>query len=248
MKHITKQLGYTLVSVVAVLGLTALPVSAMPGNGRVAALSAGAGASAGAGQSRVAVGAQGSAAAVNTRISTLQNQAKGLLQTARKTGTVHSQAARQKACEMRQKGVDTITNNFATSAQTHLNVFTSIFTKLQTFYTSKQLNVTGYSALVATATADQTAAQTAVSALKSLDVQINCSQPDPASAVATIQQAASGARTALHAYLVSLKNLVVALKGASTAQHTTASTTTNANGSTATSSTASTTSTGGTKQ
>jgi hypothetical protein len=89
---------------------------------------------------------------------------------------------------------------------------------VQQFESSKQLQVSNYDALVATATAKQTAAASAVSALKALNVQIDCSQADPAATVATIKTAVADARTSLQAYRSALKDLVVALKGASSAQ------------------------------
>jgi len=148
----------------------------------------------------------------------LRSQAEQLLKTERQSVKTRTTALRQKACEVRQKSIDTRTGNFATAAQRHLDVFNSIFTKVQTFHDNKKLNVANYTTLVAAATAKQTAAQAAVTTLKALNVQLDCTQPDPAAAVATIKQAVGNARTALQAYRTSLKDLIVALKGASTAQ------------------------------
>jgi Fe2+ transport system protein B len=150
----------------------------------------------------------------------LRAQAQKLLQTKRQEVHEHTAAERQKACEARQKSIDRRTSNYGTAAQRHLDVFNSIFTKVQQFHDSKQLNVSNYDALVAAATAKQTAAQSAVTALKALNVQIDCTQSDPAATVATIKSAVADARTSLQAYRSALKDLVVALKGASSAQHT----------------------------
>lgn len=154
----------------------------------------------------------------------LRAQAQQLLQSKRQEVHEHTVAERQKACEARQKGIDVRTANYGTAAQRHLDVFNNIFTKVQQFHDSKQLNVSNYDALVATATAKQAAAQSAVAALKALNVQIDCTQADPASAVATIKSAVADARTSLQAYRSALKDLVVALKSASTAQTGTSST------------------------
>lgn len=154
----------------------------------------------------------------------LHGRANHLLTGLRQKGKEHSETARQKACEQRQANIDKRTANFATAAQRHLGVFNKIFTKVQAFHDKKQLNVTNYDSLVATVTAKQTAAQTAVDALKALDVNIDCTQTDPATTVATVKTAVSDARTALKAYRSSIKDLVVALKGASTAPKSTDST------------------------
>jgi hypothetical protein len=148
----------------------------------------------------------------------LRAQAQQLLQTKRQEVHEHTAAQRRKACEARQKSIDTRTANYGTAAQRHLDVFNSIFTKVQQFHDSKQLNVSNYDTLVAAATAKQSAAQSAVAALKALNVQIDCTQTDPASTVATIKSAVADARNSLQAYRSALKDLVVALKGASTAQ------------------------------
>ena len=148
----------------------------------------------------------------------LRAQAQQLLQAKRRGMPVHTAAQRQKACEARQKSIDTRTANYGAAAQRHLEVFNSIFTKVQQFHDSKQLTVSNYEALVAAATAKQSAAQSAVTALQALDVTIDCTQSDPASTVATIKSAVADARSSLQAYRSALKDVVVALKGASTAQ------------------------------
>ena len=76
--------------------------------------------------------------------------------------------------------------------------------------------VANYDTLVATAKTKQAAAQSAVNELKALDVTIDCTQPDPASTVATLKAAVQKARSALQDYRASIKDVVVALKGAST--------------------------------
>lgn len=125
-------------------------------------------------------------------------------------------AVKQKACEAHKNEIDNRAKNYSAAAQRHLDVFNGIFTKLQNFYTKKGLNVSNYDTLVADATAKQTAATNAVQALKDADVTIDCTSTDPASTVATLKVAVQNARQALKDYRTSLKNLVVAFKGAST--------------------------------
>ena len=147
----------------------------------------------------------------------LENEAKTLLETERKDGSKHSELARKTACKAHEVEINRRVNNYADAAQRHLDTFNSIFTKIQNFVTDKQLTVTNYDALVATAQSKQTAAQQAADALKALNVSIDCSQTDPAQSVATVKTAVANARVALQAYRSALKDLVTAIKGASTA-------------------------------
>ncbi|HET6924487.1 MAG TPA: hypothetical protein VFH39_01485, partial [Candidatus Saccharimonadales bacterium] len=155
----------------------------------------------------------------------LRAEAEALLNQKRQNGKEHSAAQRKTACEAHAAEINTRSQNYAAAAQRHLDVFNSIFTKVQAFQTSKQLNVSNYDSLVATATAKQTAAQSAVDALKALDVSIDCSSTDPAATVATLKEAVINARTTLQDYRSAIKDVIVALKGASTANTTTDTTT-----------------------
>ena len=149
---------------------------------------------------------------VHDELTKLRQDAKDSLQQMREQH--HSDLTakgRQLACEKRQAGIDNRISNYAAEAQRHLNVFTGIFTKVQNFYASKKLNVSNYDTLVAAVTAKQTAAQSAVDALKALSVNIDCTQPDPAQTLEAVKGAVSDARTALQAYRAAIKDLIVAI-------------------------------------
>jgi len=215
MKYIARQISLLAVSVLTATSLAVVPVAAHEGGSTTSS------------DNTIvkADDSDGSTVSSNDETETgggltLHDKARDLLTEKRKDGKEHSQALRQKACEARQKSIDKRTGNFSAAAQRHLEVFNKIFTKVQAFHDSKGLNVTDYDTLVATVTAKQTAAQAAVDALKALDVQIDCTQSDPAGTVATIKTAVTDAHNALKDYRKALKDLVVALKGASTAEHT----------------------------
>lgn len=163
---------------------------------------------------------------VKTDVSKFRQEAIQMLQTDRKDlRLVHTALQRQKACEAHQAAINQRVSNYAKAAQTNLDTFNSIFTKVQAFYADKKLDVANYSTLLATAQAQQTAAQQAVDALKSLDVTIDCTQPDPAQTLATVKTAVVAARTALQSYRSSIKDIITALEGASSAQNTNTTTT-----------------------
>lgn len=163
---------------------------------------------------------------VKTELASIREHAKQTLETERKNGHEKSLEARQKSCQARQAEINTRINNYATAAQRHLAVFEGLQTKVQNFYTTKKLNVTNYDTLLATAQAKQADAQKAVDALKALDVNIDCTSSDPAQSVAAVKTAVANARVALQAYRTAIKDLIVALKGASTAADNTTTTTT----------------------
>lgn len=161
----------------------------------------------------------------NTSASGVRAQAAQLLQQERQNDRQQLKAdAREKVCENRKADIDRRSDNFTTAAQRHLDVFNDIFTKLQAYHDKKNPNVSNYDTLVADATAKQTAATSAVAALKGLDVNIDCSSADPASTVANIKVAVQNARQTLGEYRTALKNLVVALKTATTTSANTSNT------------------------
>ena len=163
---------------------------------------------------------------VKTELESINEHAKLTLQTERKNGHERSLEARQKSCQARQAEINTRINNYATAAQRHLGVFEGLLTKVQTFYTTNKLNVSGYDTLLATAQSKQADAQKAVDTLKALDVNIDCTSSDPAQSVVAVKAAVANARVALQAYRTAIKNLIVALKGTSTAADNTTTTTT----------------------
>ena len=230
MKHtiVVRNAAYLLASLVTVLSLTAVQASAQHGSDDTAISSSQAASNpddsgsaqedtpnAGAGQE---TGSESENDNSGVESGKLRDTAQQLLQTTRKDGKEHTTAQRQLACNQREHSITTRTANFGAAAQRHLDVFNSIFAKVQAFQTDKHLNVSNYDALVAAATAKQSTAQSAVDALKALNVPIDCTQSDPAGSVATVKAAVSDARTALQAYRSAIKDVIVALKGASTAQ------------------------------
>ncbi len=153
-----------------------------------------------------------------TDIESFRTDARDKLKTLRENVKEHSQEARMKACEARQASINRRAGNFSDAAQRHLDVFTGIYTKVQAFYVNNKLSVADYDALVVAVNSKQTVAQQAVDALKSLDVSIDCTAPDPAQQLETLKTAVSSVRSALQAYRVSIKDLVIAIQGVSSAK------------------------------
>ncbi len=118
---------------------------------------------------------------------------------------------RQKTCGNIKNAVDRKLTAFNNNADRHLSRLDSVFTKLKDFQTANNLPVSNYDALVAAATAKQTAATEAVASLKLVGTTLDCSSSDPAAMLSSTKVAAKNARDALKDYRKSLKDIVVAL-------------------------------------
>jgi hypothetical protein len=150
-----------------------------------------------------------------TEVHNYQSQGSTyVLQMRDKLKTEHTQnqaqaiANRQKHCAKLQNKVNKQIANFSSNAQSHLSVFNSVYSKVQTYATDKKVTSTEYQSLVTTANTQQASATQAVDALKSVAVTVNCSQPDPASSLATVKSAVDSTRTALQAYQQAIKAVI----------------------------------------
>lgn len=152
---------------------------------------------------------------VNNESGKLRAEAAKLLATQRQDKKVQKPAAdRQKACSARQAEITTREQNYARNAQKHLDTFSSIYARVLQFQTDKQLTSADLPTLKTTADAKKAAAATAVTALSSTDLKIDCTAADPAATVATLKTAVSNARTALQDYRTAVKDFTVALSKA----------------------------------
>jgi uncharacterized spore protein YtfJ len=144
----------------------------------------------------------------------LQERAQKLLASERKDKKVRSVEDRQKSCAAHQADLTRKSDNYSRNAKKHLEVFNSIYTKVLAFQADKQLTVTDFATLKAAADVKQAVATSAVEALSSSAVTIDCNSDDPAAGVATLKASVSNARTALHDYRKAIKDLIVALQAA----------------------------------
>lgn len=153
--------------------------------------------------------------------SDLQERAKKLLASERKDKKSKSIEARQKSCEARQASLMKKSQNYSRNAKKHLGVFDSVYAKVLAFQQEKQLTAANFAALKAAADAKKAAAGSAITALESPNVTVDCSSEDPAEAVATLRESVKNARQALQEYRSAIKDLVVALQAAKTTDDTT---------------------------
>ncbi len=129
--------------------------------------------------------------------------------------------AKLKACQNREKAINNILSRISDRGQKQLDLFTSIATKTETFYTDKGKSLSNYDALVADVTTKKAAAQIEVDAVKADSVTFKCDGTDPKGAASSFKAALKSEIQALKDYKTSVKNLIVGVKSV---QGTTAST------------------------
>lgn len=117
-----------------------------------------------------------------------------------------------KVCQQREKSIDNIMARIADRGQKQLNLFSSIATKVETFYTNKGKTLSNYDTLVADVNAKQAAAQTAVNTVKADKADFKCDGTDPHGAAATFQADLKLEISALKDFRTAVKNLIVGVK------------------------------------
>lgn len=123
-------------------------------------------------------------------------------------------SARLKACQAREKAITAIMSRVAERGQKHLEVFSTIASRAESFYTNKEKDKTlaNYAALVADVNAKKAAAQTAVANVASKSASFKCDINDPRGVITSFKDALKSEIQALQAYRTAVKNLIVGIK------------------------------------
>ncbi|HEY5550063.1 MAG TPA: hypothetical protein VIK37_02600 [Candidatus Saccharimonadales bacterium] len=133
---------------------------------------------------------------------------------AQEAAKLRLEGAKLKACENRERAVNSILDRIANRGERRLNVYSAIFQKVQDFYVKKGISLSNYDALVAEVNAKKEAAQAAVDAIKAEQVDFTCDGTDPKGVAAGFKEDLKAEIKALHDYQQSIKNLIVAVKTA----------------------------------
>jgi hypothetical protein len=120
--------------------------------------------------------------------------------------------AKLRACQNREKAINNIMGRIATRGQKQLDLFSTIATRVETFYTDKGKVLSNYDALVADVDAKKTAAQAVVDTIKSDSVSFSCDGSDPKGFVSLFKDNLKSEISALKDYRTSVKNLIVGVK------------------------------------
>ncbi len=129
-----------------------------------------------------------------------------------KTGDHHLQGVKLKICDKRQSAITDKMSRIAERGQKQLDLFSSIATRVETFYANKGVTLTNYDALVAAVDAQKVVSQAAVDAVKADKADFKCDGTDPAGAATSFKADLKSEITALKDYRTSVKNLIVGVK------------------------------------
>jgi len=127
-------------------------------------------------------------------------------------------AVKLKVCETRQNIIKRRSQSLANRANTQFNVFDSIATKVENFYTTKVLPkgvvVANYDQLVADIATQKTDAMNAIDTAKTDATNFDCSGDNPKAQLTNFNSDMKLAIAALKDYRTAIRNLIVAVKSA----------------------------------
>jgi|SRR3990167_5442880 len=129
-------------------------------------------------------------------------------------GQTAQTSGRQQSCDVREARVEAIMNRMANRGQRQIELFSTIATRVETFYTDKQLSVSNYEDLIADISTKKIAAQAAVDDLKDAIPDFQCDTSMTRGAIANFKDEHKAMREALKAFKTAVKDLIVAVKTA----------------------------------
>ena len=147
------------------------------------------------------------------RVSDMQSTVEKEIEQRRseKGRAASSDAKRKTVCENRQNAINNKLSAFIQSAEKHQAKLDETFAKVQSYQIQYNLPLANYDELIAAANDKRLAATEAVSALKSVAQDFDCTKPDTVVKLSTVRDAAKEARQSLHEYRIAIKDIVVAL-------------------------------------
>jgi hypothetical protein len=150
-------------------------------------------------------------------------------QTMRANHEARLTAVKLKVCQNRQKAITNIMSRIADRGQKQLDLFSTIATRVETFYTDKGKTLSNYDALVTAVNDKKAAAQTTVDTIKTDSTGFSCDSNDPKGSIATFKTALKSEIQALKDYKTAVKNLIVGVKSVQGTTNTTDTNNTEAN-------------------
>ncbi len=119
---------------------------------------------------------------------------------------------RLKACQDRQADINNHIARISQRLQKHLELYSNVASRVETFYTKKNLSLANYASLVADINTKQAAAQTAINTVKNSSTSFDCHSDNPKASGQQFKTNVGNAENALKAYRTSIKNLITAIK------------------------------------
>ncbi len=141
-----------------------------------------------------------------------ENESKDIVNEFKKTDKEHSQADRKKNCDAAENGLETKLTNLSKNALAFQTKIDGVLTMSIAYQNDNNLHNTVFDALVTTAQKAQVESASSVSALSSLNTNLDCSNPSVAQNVAAFKVAAKKARADLKAYKDAVKAILKSIE------------------------------------
>jgi hypothetical protein len=129
------------------------------------------------------------------------------------TGQAHLAAAQLTACQHRQNAINTIISRIDTRAQNQITLFSTIATRVETFYTSQGKTLTNYSQLVTAVNTAEAQANSDFATMRTTS-SFSCSLSNPKGMVTAFQGYLKLEISDLQNYRTAVKNLIVGVASA----------------------------------
>lgn len=124
-------------------------------------------------------------------------------------------------CQQREKNVQKIMNRINELGDKQLGVFEKISTRTQDFYAAKGYTLANYTDLVGAVDSAQLAAEAQVAATNSFGTDFDCAGENPLGTANAFKASLGTQKAAMKTYKTAIKDLIVGVKSAATADTTT---------------------------
>jgi hypothetical protein len=145
---------------------------------------------------------------VKDKVQAIKEEAKGRVVAAK----ARLQDAQLKRCQAHEKAITNIMTRIADRGQKQLDLFTTIATRAENFYTEKGHTLSSYDSLVADVNAKKETAQTVVNDTKTADITFACDGDNPHGVIDGFKDSLKQEIAALKEYRTAVKNLIVGVK------------------------------------
>jgi len=124
----------------------------------------------------------------------------------------HLSVDKLKICQTHETKIDSVMGRIGDRGQKQLDLFTTIATRVETFYTKSGKTLDNYDTLVTAVNTAKDSAQTAVDKVKADKASFKCDGTDPSGAASSFKTDLQTEITALKNYRTAIKNLIVGVK------------------------------------
>lgn len=121
-------------------------------------------------------------------------------------------AAQLKSCQKHEHVIDNILKRIADRGQKQVDLFSTIASRTEDFYSTKGKTLENYNLFVTNLAANKVAAQTAVNVIKQESADFKCSDNNPKGIASAFKKALKTEISVLRNYRSAVKNFVVAVR------------------------------------